>query len=216
MVLQVLALPLLVIMAALVVTPAVAGLKLVSRLVAVRRQTLPGNRAEHAVHTGILVALLLIPLLVIGLWAVAVAGTQGSGTSAAPPTGPSPSLAAGNLVGTWKTSSGAAVVFTADGRFAETRLPGPLPGDAGNSGLIIPRAARDTNHVRVSPSVARKRSSRASGLPGTRPGHSNHHGAQDAGDGSGQPFNRLLERHRPGNRVQVMPVSRRLRSAVMR
>jgi hypothetical protein len=143
-VLQVLALPLLVIMAALVVTPAVAGLKLVSRLVAVRRQTLPGNRAEHAVHTGILVALLLIPLLVIGLWAVAVAGTQGSGTSAAPPTGPSPSLAAGNLVGTWKTSSGAAVVFTADGRFAETRLPGPLPGDAGNSGLVIPRAAAGT------------------------------------------------------------------------
>jgi hypothetical protein len=39
-VLQVLALPLLVIMAALVVTPAVAGLKLVSRLVAVRRQML--------------------------------------------------------------------------------------------------------------------------------------------------------------------------------
>jgi hypothetical protein len=132
------------VMLVLAVAPVFAGVSLLFRLT--RKQAGPAKPTPaerllgRPLSTGALAAWLVIPLLVIGLWATADALTQGSGST----TAHQQPMSAGGLAGIWKTSHGATVIFAAAGHFTEMGLPGPPPGDAAMAGLTIPRSAAGT------------------------------------------------------------------------
>jgi len=130
-------------MIALVAAPIFAVRELLSR----RRSARPGTvraRRTAQLGTGALVAWTVIPLAVIGLWALADALTENSGNARLVLEPAPPALTAGGLAGTWTTSSGGRVTFTGDGRFAETGLPAPPKGNGGDAGLVIPKRAAGT------------------------------------------------------------------------
>jgi hypothetical protein len=125
----------------LAVAPVVAGVSLLFRLTGRRApdRPVPAERMlRRPLSTGALVAWLVIPLLVIGLWASADALTEdrGSTPSAVPA---QPALRTGGVPGVWKASGGATVIFAADGYFRETGLPNLHAG-----GPAIPQSGTGT------------------------------------------------------------------------
>jgi hypothetical protein len=126
------------VMLVLAAAPILAGVSLLSRLTGTRAAPAKPTPAERLLRrplsTGALVAWLVIPLLVIGLWATADALTEDGGQ---------PTLKAGGVPGLWKTSRGAMVIFAADGHFTETNLPNP-PHDASFAFPNVPRSATGT------------------------------------------------------------------------
>jgi len=135
------------VMLVLAAAPVVAGVSLLSRLTSKRATPAKPTPAERLLRrplsTGALVAWLVIPLLVTGLWATLDVLTEDGG-STPPPVPAQPALKAGGLPGLWKTSRGAMVIFAADGHFTETNLPNPPPDDVGFAGLTVPRSATGT------------------------------------------------------------------------
>jgi hypothetical protein len=125
----------------LAVAPVVAGVSLLFRLAGKRApdRPVPAERMlRRPLSTGALVAWLVIPLLVIGLWATADALTEDGGST--PSAGPAqPALRTGGVPGVWKASGGATVIFAADGYFRETGLPN-LPA----GGPAIPQSGTGT------------------------------------------------------------------------
>ena len=119
--------------------PLIAGVSLLLRLTSqriARGKPTPAERLlGRSLSTGALVSWLVIPLLVIGLWATAVALTGGSG-------GSQPTIRPGGVVGVWKSSGGAMVTFTSDSQFTETNLPYPPVDDAAYAGrtVTVPRS----------------------------------------------------------------------------
>jgi hypothetical protein len=126
------------VMLVLAVAPVIAGVSLLSRLTSKRAVPAKPTPAERLLRrplsTGALVAWLVIPLLVIGLWATADALTEDGGQ---------PVLKAGGIPGLWKTSRSAMVIFAADGTFTETNLPNP-PHDVSFALPNVPRSASGT------------------------------------------------------------------------
>lgn len=140
-------------MLALVAAPIVAGLELLSRLKPPSRPR-PSRRVRQrlrAVSTRALIAWLVIPLLVIGLWAAADVLTERAGLSRPAAEAATPVLVPAAVPGKWKASAGAVVSFLASGRFTESDVPGPPPGDVGQAGVTIPRAGSGTWQLTGSP-----------------------------------------------------------------
>jgi hypothetical protein len=134
-------------MLALAVAPVIAAVSLLYRLTSKRAAPAKPTPAERLLRrplsTGALVGWLVIPLLVIGLWATADALTEDGG-SPPPPVPAQPPLKADGLPGLWKTSSGARVIFEADGDFTENHLPNRPPDDVGSGDPHVPRSATGT------------------------------------------------------------------------
>jgi hypothetical protein len=126
------------VMLVLAAAPILAGISLLSRLTGTRAAPAKPTPAEQLLRrplsTGALVAWLIIPLLVIGLWATADVLTEDGGQ---------PVLKADGVPGLWKTSRGAMVIFAADGTFIENNLPNP-PHDVSFALPNVPRSASGT------------------------------------------------------------------------
>jgi len=142
------------VMLVLAAAPVIAGVSLVLRLT--RRGSAPGKPtpAEHILgrplSTGALAAWLIIPLLIIGLWATADVLTEkrGPAWSTAPAR---PTLQGRAVPGVWKTSRGATLKLSADGHFTETDLPDPPAGETGFPGPALPRSGEGTWQLEGSP-----------------------------------------------------------------
>jgi hypothetical protein len=104
--------------------------------------------------TGALIAWLVVPLAVIGLWVTAdvlterpggrvpsLAGSAGRGLSQALR---QLTTTAALLAGVWTNTAAAKLDFAANGHVTEIGLPGPPPGDTSMAGMTVPRSAAGT------------------------------------------------------------------------